>query len=122
MLGKKSWEDYYSLFFITALIHPLALVANPVTVRHSPVKLPLARRVNLTSVHNLIRHDLARIKYLHTSADAFEKNRRIEFDATASVIDESIDNQAVSYIASVGVGNPVTNCKNENIIPFTNAL
>ncbi|KAG6840770.1 hypothetical protein C0991_004555 [Blastosporella zonata] len=85
---------------LTTIVLALAVSANPIVVSDSPVTLPLARRLNTTSVHNLIRHDLARAKYLRA------RGQRLKFDADATVIKEPVDNQAVSYIASIGVGNP----------------
>ncbi|KAG6871372.1 hypothetical protein C0995_005347, partial [Termitomyces sp. Mi166 len=88
---------------LATLLLALAVSANPLVVRDSPVKLPLARRLNVTSVHNLVRHDLARAKHLRTRGEALSKG----FSQDA-VINESVDNQAVSYIASIGVGSPAT--------------
>ncbi|KAG6919008.1 hypothetical protein DXG01_009718 [Tephrocybe rancida] len=93
---------------LTTLVLALAVSANPVVIRDSLVKLPLARRLNTTSIHNLIRHDLARAKYLRTRGEAVAKG--LEFDAAAAIVNEPVDNQAVSYIASVGVGSPATTC------------
>ncbi|KAG6873821.1 hypothetical protein C0992_008371, partial [Termitomyces sp. T32_za158] len=90
---------------LTTLLLALTVSANPIVVRDSPVKLPLARRLNLTSVHNLVRHDLARAKHLRARAEALSKGVSPASDV---IIDEPVDNQAVSYIASVGVGSPAT--------------
>ncbi|KAG6873223.1 hypothetical protein C0995_001577 [Termitomyces sp. Mi166 len=88
---------------LATLLLALAVSANPLVVRDSPVKLPLARRLNVTSVHNLVRHDLARAKHLRTRGEALTKG----FSQDA-IINESVDNQVVSYIASIGVGSPAT--------------
>ncbi|KAG6817905.1 hypothetical protein H0H87_012373 [Tephrocybe sp. NHM501043] len=89
---------------LTTLVLALAVSANPLVVRDSPVKLPLARRLNTTSIHNLVRHDLARAKYLRARVEAVTKGLNI--DAAAAIINEPVDNQAVTYIASIGVGSP----------------
>ncbi|KAF9469814.1 aspartic peptidase A1 [Collybia nuda] len=89
---------------LTTLLLALAVSGNPVVVRNSPVTLPLSRRVNTTSVHNLLRHDLSRAKALRARAEA-KIAGQFHVDA---VINEQVDNQAVTYIASVGVGSPAT--------------
>ena len=81
---------------LTTLLLALSVAANPVLVNRSPVTLPLSRRVNLTSAHNLLRHDQARAKALQ---------------ARGAIINEPVDDQAVCYIASIGVGTPPTTCK-----------
>jgi len=70
-----------------------------VTVREGPVTLPLARKLNVTSVHNLVRHDVNRAKALKAGKSVFKEN---------AVINEAVDNQAVTYSAAVGVGSPAT--------------
>ncbi|CAA7264829.1 unnamed protein product [Cyclocybe aegerita] len=85
---------------LTTLLLALSVAANPVLVDRSPVTLPLSRRLNLTSVHNLVRHDQARAK-------ALKAKGTVKHDSRA-VINEQVDNQAVTYIASVGVGSPAT--------------
>ncbi|KAG6877494.1 hypothetical protein C0993_006764 [Termitomyces sp. T159_Od127] len=93
---------------LATLLLALAVSANPIVVRDSPVKLPLARRLNVTSVHNLIRHDLARAKHLRARAEALSKGVSPDVFSSDAIIDEPVDNQAVSYIASIGVGSPAT--------------
>ncbi|KAF8879842.1 aspartic protease [Infundibulicybe gibba] len=80
-----------------------AVSANPVVIRGSPVTLPLSRRLNLTSVHNLLRHDQVRARNLRARAE-----RKLNPRSNDAVINEQVDNQAVTYIASVGVGSPAT--------------
>jgi cathepsin E len=67
----------------------------------------LSRKVNVTSVHNLLRHDQNRAKALMALGGAKEKGIFLE----GAVINEQVENQAVSYIASVGVGSPPTICE-----------
>lgn len=90
---------------LTTLLLALSVAANPVLVDRSPVTLPISRRLNLTSVHNLVRHDQARAKALKLKGSA-----RSGLDSRA-VISEQVDNQAVTYVASIGVGSPATTCK-----------
>ena len=96
----------FPTILLTTLLFALSIAASPVLVNRSPVTLPLSRRVNLTSVHNLLRHDQARAKALKVRAAA--KATGLHTDA---VINEPVDNQAAHYVASVGVGSPPTTCK-----------
>ncbi|KAF9055852.1 aspartic protease [Panaeolus papilionaceus] len=89
---------------LTTLILALSVAANPVLVNRSPVTLPISRRVNLSSVHNLVRHDQTRAKALKAKGAAKAAGTFSE----AATINEPIDDQAVTYVASVGVGSPAT--------------
>jgi cathepsin E len=89
---------------LTTLLLALSVAANPVLLDKPLITLPISRRLNLTSVHNLVRHDQARAKALKLRGANVAGNSR-------AVINEAIDNQAVTYIASVGVGSPATTCK-----------
>jgi cathepsin E len=101
----------FSASLVTIVLLALSAAATPlVQVRHSPITLPLSRRVNTTSVHNLLRHDVRRAKLLKARAEAHHRGESLRPDA-ASVVNQPLDNQAVSYIASVGVGSPPTLCE-----------
>jgi hypothetical protein len=89
---------------LTTLVFTLSVAGSPALVDNSPVTLPLSRRLNLTSVHNLVRHDQARAKGLIAGVIA-------KVLGGSHHHNEPIDNQAVSYTASVGVGSPPTTCK-----------
>ena len=89
---------------LTTLLFTLSVAASPALLDKSPVTLPLSRRLNLTSVHNLVRHDQARAKGLIASVIA-------KVTGGLPHHNEPIYNQAVSYTASVGVGSPPTTCK-----------
>jgi hypothetical protein len=85
----------------TLLFFALGVAANPVVVNHSPIKLTLFKQHNFTSAHNLVTHDQARAQQL--------KNRAYKGNVAVPV-NTQITNQAVTYTASVGVGNPPTTC------------
>jgi len=89
---------------LTTLILALSVAANPVLVNRSPVTLPISRRVNLSSVNNLVRHDQTRAKALKAKGAAKAAGTFSE----AAIVNEPIDDQAVTYVASVGVGSPAT--------------
>jgi len=86
---------------LTTLLLALSVAANPVQLDRPLVTLPISRRLNLTSVHNLVRHDQARAKALKLRGSNIAGNSR-------AVINEAIDNQAVTYVATVSVGSPAT--------------
>ncbi|KAH9486239.1 Polyporopepsin [Psilocybe cubensis] len=90
---------------LTTLLLALSVAANPVLVDRSPVTLPIARRTNFTSVHNLLRHDQTRAKFLKAKGAAKAAGLPLQQDA---VINEQVDNQVVTYVAAVGVGSPAT--------------
>lgn len=89
---------------LTTLLLAFSVAANPVVVDRSTVTLPLSRRLNLTSIHNLVLHDQARAKNLKLGRSGKSATRR-------AVISEPVQNQAVTYVASIGVGSPATTCK-----------
>ena len=89
---------------LTTLLLALTVAANPVLVDRAPVSLSFSRRVNATSVQHLLKHDQARARLFKQKGSAKALNE----DA---VISSPVDNQAVSYIASVGVGSPATQCR-----------
>jgi len=87
----------------TVLQVALFVAANPVIVERSLVKLPLSRHINVTtSIQNILQHDQLRAKNLKAQGEA--KDAGVE----RAVISSQADNQAVSYIASIGVGSPAT--------------
>jgi cathepsin E len=99
---------------LTALLLAISVAANPIVqVRHSPVNLPLSRHVNTTSVHNLVRHDVNRAKALKARGKALAGGK-LTFEEAATV-NQPVDNQAVTYIASVGVGSPATTCASPHL-------
>lgn len=77
----------------------MGVAANPAVINQSPIKLALFRQHNFTSAHNLVTHDQARAQQL--------KNRASKGNAGV-LVNTPITNQAVTYTASVGVGNPPT--------------
>lgn len=96
----------FSASLLSTLLLALAVSANPVALHDAKVTLPLARRLNTTSIHNLVRHDQNRAKALRARAEAKTSGSFV----SDAIINESVDNQAVTYIAEVGVGSPATTC------------
>jgi cathepsin E len=98
----------FSASFLTTVLLALSAAATPlIQVRDSPITLPLSRRVNATSAHNLLKHDIARVKALKARAKALQDGKFEE----AAIVNQPLDNQAVTYIATVGVGSPATFCE-----------
>lgn len=96
---------YRSIMFpaaslLTTLLLALSIAASPVEIRNSPVTLPIARRLNTSGgTINLLQHDQSRAAALkNVGGDTL--NRR-----TGSI---AVTNDAVGYIAAVGVGSPAT--------------
>ena len=89
----------FSKAFPSIFVLALTIVANGAAVQKAPVKLSLARHFNLTGTHNVLQHDLARVRHLKARA------------AGDSFTNEPITNQPAIYTASVGVGSPATFCE-----------
>lgn len=88
-------------------LHILSVTAGLVRrLDASPMTLPLARRVNLTSVHNLVRYDKSRAKALRSRLQKTAKAADVFI-----VPNIPIDNQAVTYTANVSFGNPAQSCE-----------
>ncbi|KAG1783587.1 aspartic peptidase domain-containing protein [Suillus placidus] len=85
---------------LTILLLALSIAASPVEIRDSPITLPIARRLNTSGgTINLLQHDQCRAAALKT-ASGNALGRR-----TGSI---PVTNNAVTYIAAVGVGSPAT--------------
>ncbi|KAF7303233.1 Aspartic proteinase [Mycena kentingensis (nom. inval.)] len=95
------------LSLLPAILLALRVAAGPVLVRDDFISLPISRRFNFTGSATLVQADLARVKSIKSRAAA--KKAAVETGAEArAVISEPVSNQVVSYIATVGVGSPVT--------------
>ena len=90
--------------FLSLLLVAFAVAstqANPVVqVRDNLVRLPIAKRINATGSGNLLARDQARVKHLNALAKSRIAGTSLSSDAVISV---PVDNQAVSYIATVRV-------------------
>ncbi|KAJ6580000.1 aspartic peptidase A1 [Mycena vulgaris] len=84
---------------LSTLLLVLTAVAKPVLI-DSFVTLPISKRVNFTGTRTLLERDLLRVNHLRTRAAGKIAGR--------AVINEPIENQAVAYVAAVGVGSPPT--------------
>ena len=94
----------FPITLLPALFLALCVVAKPVTLKTgSSRSLPISKRMNTTSIHNLARYDQHRAKHLKTKAC-----HHGGFYARAN---QPVENQAVQYIATIGVGSPATNCQ-----------
>jgi hypothetical protein len=88
---------------LTTLLLDLSIAASPFEIRDSPISLPIARRLNTSGgTINLLHHDRSR-------AAALKNFGGNTFDRRTDII--AVTNDAVSYIAAVGVGSPATTCE-----------
>ncbi|KAG6380940.1 aspartic peptidase domain-containing protein [Boletus reticuloceps] len=89
---------------LTTLLLALSIAATPVEIRSPPVTLPFAKRINTSGgAINLVQHDQSRAAAIKDRGAAIQSGK---MDRRAASI--AVTNEAVSYIASVGVGNPAT--------------
>ena len=93
---------------LTTVLLTLAVAADPIPVKRSLVTLPISRRINLNGL-NILEHDQLRAKALRAKGEA--RAAGTPLSDRASVISSQAENQAASYIASIGVGSPATQCK-----------
>ena len=81
-----------------ALLFISATLASPaVTVRNSPITLPFARRINATSVRELLKIDQARAKSIKNRPQVQPHTK----SGSAAVFGVPATNQAVDYILNV---------------------
>ncbi|KAF9041824.1 aspartic protease [Hymenopellis radicata] len=93
-----------STAFFAALL--FVVNANPVVVSRSPVTLPIARKFNLgNGTTTLLQRDQARAAALKARAQSFADSGET---GKRAIINEDVDNVAVVYTASVGLGSPAT--------------
>ena len=91
---------------LTTVLLALAVAADPIFVKRSLVTLPISRRINVTNL-SVLEHDQLRAKALRATGEA----RAAGTLSNRAVISSQAENQAVSYVASIGVGSPATQCK-----------
>ncbi|KAI0819363.1 acid protease [Trametes gibbosa] len=90
--------------FLCIVLAGLPREGSALVVRDaSPITLPIARRLNVTGAANLVKLDQARAKTLKARPKA-----GAERSPRATIFDAPVTNQAVDYVATVGVGSPPT--------------
>ena len=92
---------------LTTLVLALTVSSTPVVVRENFVRLPFAKQVNITGAAHVLKVDQARAAALRAHGEARAAGRL----AKDAVISVGVQNQAVTYAASVGVGSPATTCE-----------
>ncbi|VDB86599.1 unnamed protein product [Peniophora sp. CBMAI 1063] len=92
----------FSVLRLTSFIaFALAVCASPiVTIQNNGISVPLTKRVNITSGHDLLAKDRARVGRLRSGGSASKLQSR-----AGSV---PVTNEAVIYTAAVDVGSPPT--------------
>lgn len=97
---------------LTVLLLVLTVVANPVVLNKPIVTLPISRRVNVTNIQHIIRNDQLRASMFKlrgaAKASGFPFSRLSISNTVASDPCSQIENQAVTYVASVEIGSPPT--------------
>ncbi|KAI0059467.1 family A1 protease [Artomyces pyxidatus] len=86
----------------TLLLLALSVAANPIVIRDSFIKVPFAKKLNVTGSFDLIQKDQARARALKAHGAA----KASGLAAAATSI--GVTNVAQVYVASVGVGSPAT--------------
>ena len=101
----------FLLFILVSSFHTsglsVKLLHSPKLIQNGPVRLPFAKRINQTSVKNVLRVDRARAA-AHMARFGMRTSAPV---SRRDTIEEPVDDQAVSYVASVGIGSPATQCQ-----------
>ena len=85
---------------LSTVLLALAVAAQPLEQRATLVKTPFIKRVSHNNGPSLVKQDQLRASNFKGTNSL--KNRQVNSQA---------DNRAVTYISSIGVGSPATNCK-----------
>lgn len=91
---------------LSTLLLALVVSANPIVVRDNLIRVPFAKKVNVTTEGHILKNDQARAAALRAHAIG-RASGELTKDAVISI---PVQNQAVTYVASVGVGSPATTC------------
>lgn len=92
---------------LATLLLAFSVATNPVVVRDNLIRLPFAKQVNLTGASHVLQKDQARAAALRAHGTA-KAAGTLAKDAVVSIV---VQDQAVTYVASVGVGSPPQTCK-----------
>ncbi|PIL25289.1 transporter [Ganoderma sinense ZZ0214-1] len=95
----------FSLLLLAVTLAVTAHASPVVQVRDNLIRIPMAKRFNLTGSGTLLARDQVRARNLVARANAHLSGTPLSSDAVISV---SADNQAVDYVINVGVGSPAT--------------
>jgi len=94
---------------LTALLLALTAAASPVVqARNSLTTLHFSRHVKTASTLNVIQNDRRRSKALKAQAKMINADKHTAQEA--AIVNQRLEDKAVAYIASVGVGVPATFC------------
>lgn len=97
-LPFPSFNMFSVASLVTLVTLAVAVTAEPIMVRESPVKLSFAKHFNFTGAGNLLKKDQARAAFLKE----FGNNKAL---GKRAVISSPVTNGEVSYLANVGVGS-----------------
>jgi cathepsin E len=93
---------------LTTVLLALAVAADPIPVKRSLVTLPISRRINMMNGVRILEHNQLRAKALVAKGHG---EARAADTPLSERVSSQAENQAVSYVASIGVGSPATQCK-----------
>ncbi|KAI1788141.1 aspartic peptidase A1 [Ganoderma leucocontextum] len=96
-------RGFFSLLLLAVTLAVTAHAAPVVQVRDNLIRIPMAKRFNLTGSGTLLARDQARARNLVARANAHLSGSSLSSDA---VIGVPADNQAVDYVINVAVGSP----------------
>ncbi|KLO09319.1 acid protease [Schizopora paradoxa] len=89
---------------ISTLALCLVVSANAIVARDNMIRVPFSKRVNMTRPGLVLKQDQARARAIR-SREPQKSAKRLLKKAIGSV---PVQNQAVQYVANVGIGTPAT--------------
>ena len=101
-------RGFFSLVLFALTFAATANATPVVQVRDNLVRVPMAKRFNLTGSGTLLARDQARVKNLLARANAHLSGTTLSSDAVISV---PAENQAVDYVINV------SNCLSRSEVP-----
>ncbi|KAK0450505.1 acid protease [Desarmillaria tabescens] len=90
-----------AFFMLSSLI--VSGISGAIDIPRRPVSLPIARKFNFNGTSSIVERDRARAATLRSRANGVSRDL-----AGRAIINEDVDNAAVIYTASIGVGSPPT--------------
>lgn len=100
--------------FLVASLAPFVLLAteiaaNPVFTRDSPgISLSISKKVSGNGTTNVVQADRTRLLSYTNQSDTSK---------LFSTPNLPLNDNVFAYIATVGIGNPITNCESRQFLP-----
>jgi hypothetical protein len=88
------------------------VVADSTLARDSLIKVPISKRINFNGIPDFTKRDREHLRNLVKRG-----GHRRQSSTANKVPDISLNNTGGIYVATIGVGDPPTNCESCNFLP-----